>query len=207
MGFYDDHILPHLIDWACGADPVMDMRRRVVPAAEGQVVEIGLGSGHNLPFYDAGKVKAVIGVDPSGAMLAKAAKRAARARFPVEMAALEGEHLPFEDGFADSVVVTYSLCTIPEPAAALAEMRRVLKPGGQLLFAEHGAAPDEAVRRWQDRLDRLFWPTISGGCHLARHPDRLIEAAGFAFTAIDRLYLPKTPRPFGFNYVGVACPR
>ena len=207
MGFYENHILPHLIEWACAAKPVAEQRRRIIPEAEGRVVEIGLGSGHNLPYYDADKVKAVIGVDPSGAILAKAAKRAAKVGFPVEMATLEGEHLPFEPDFADTVVVTYSLCTIPDPAQALSEMRRVLRPGGRLLFAEHGAAPDAVVKRWQERLDRLFWPKISGGCHLARRPDQLIEAAGFDFEEIERAYLPQTPRTFGFNYLGAARPR
>jgi len=167
-------------------------------------VEIGLGSGLNLRFYDSSKVKAVIGVDPEGEMLARAAKRMAGLGFPVEMAALEGEALPFEANSADTVVVTYSLCTIPIPEQALSEMRRILKPDGRLLFAEHGAAPDAGVARWQERLDRGFWPKIAGGCHLSRHPDRLIEQAGFAFDSLERAYLPTTPRPLGFNYWGAA---
>ncbi len=205
MGFYDRHVLPRLIDWACGSKPVMRQRRAVVPEAEGLVVEIGLGSGRNLSFYDPAKVQRVIGVDPAGEMLAIAARRAADAPVPVEMAALDGESLPFEDGFADSVVVTYSLCTIPHPERALAEMRRVLKPGGRLLFAEHGAAPDEKVRRWQRRIDR-FWPKISGGCHLSRRPDLLIPAAGFEVLRCESDYLKGTPRALGFNYWGAARP-
>jgi len=207
MGFYDRHILPHVLDFACGVAPVAGQREKVVPAAEGRVVEIGLGSGLNLPFYDPSKVTSVIGVDPAGEMLARAGKRTGGLRFPVEMAALEGEALPFEAASADTVVITYSLCTIPDPAQALSEMRRVLKPGGKLLFAEHGAAPDAGVARWQKRLDRWIWPRIAGGCHLSRHPDSLIENAGFALDSLKTMYLPKTPRPLGFNYWGAAVPR
>lgn len=207
MGFYDRHILPHFIDFACGQEPVARQRERVVPEARGRVIEIGLGSGLNLRFYDPAKVDTVIGVDPAGEMLAKAVRRTSGLAFPVEMAALDGESLPFEAESADTVVVTYSLCTIPAPEQALAEMRRVLKPAGRLLFAEHGAAPDAGVAKWQDRLDRWFWPAIAGGCHLSRHPDRLIEAAGFAFDRLERAYLEKTPRPLGFNYWGAAHKR
>lgn len=205
MGFYDRHILPHLIDWACGAKPVMRQRRSVVPEAEGLVVEIGLGSGRNLGFYDPAKVRRVVGVDPAGEMLAIAAKRAAGVPVPVEMAALDGESLPFEDDFADSVVVTYALCTIPHPERALAEMRRILKPGGRLLFAEHGAAPDERVWRWQRRIDHV-WPKISGGCHLTRRPDLMIRQAGFEMLRCEADYLKGTPRTLGFNYRGAARP-
>jgi len=207
MGFYDRHILPRFIDLACGVEPVTRQREKVVPAAEGRVIEIGLGSGLNLAHYDPAKVTAVIGVDPAGEMLSRAARRTAGLGFPVEMAALEGESLPFEADSADTVVMTYSLCTIPEPERALAEMRRVLKPGGRLLFAEHGAAPDAAVARWQGRLDRWFWPRIAGGCHLSRRPDRLIKGAGFSLESLDRMYLPRTPRPLGFNYWGAARPQ
>lgn len=207
MGFYDRHILPHVIDFACGQEPVERQRERVIPAARGRVVEIGLGSGLNLRFYDPAKVDTVIGVDPAGEMLTKAVRRTAGLAFPVEMAAVEGESLPFEAESADTVVVTYSLCTIPSPEQALAEMRRVLKPGGHLLFAEHGASPDTGVARWQGRLDRWVWPALAGGCHLSRHPDRLIEEAGFAFERLERGYLEKTPRPLGFNYWGAARKR
>lgn len=207
MSFYDRHILPRFLDLACGARPVQRQRAKVVPEAEGRVIEIGLGSGLNLAFYDPAKVKEVVGVDPAGEMLTRARKRAAQARVPVEMAQLDGEELPFEDGSADTVVVTYALCTIPEPERALAEMRRVLKPGGRLLFAEHGAAPDPGVARWQRRIEDWFWPKIAGGCRLTRRPDELIAAAGFAFDRLETMYLPRTPRPLGYNYFGVAHAR
>lgn len=205
-GFYDRHILPFVIEHACATGPVMKQRSKVIPHAYGDIVEIGLGSGHNLPFYDAEKVRSVIGVDPAGEMLAKAKARAAACPFPVEMAALDGEHLPFPNASADTVVVTYALCTIPHPEQALFEMRRILRPDGRLLFAEHGAAPDESVARWQRRLERWFWPKLTGGCHLTRRPDRLIEAAGFRLETIEVMYLPKTPKSLGFNYWGSARP-
>lgn len=206
MSVYDHYILPTLIDVACGARPVTKQRAKVVPAAEGRVIEIGMGSGLNLAQYDPEKVREVIGVDPAGELLAKAKKRASNLPFPVRMEALDGESLPFEDASADSVVVTYALCTIPDPARALSEMRRVLKPGGRLLFAEHGAAPDAAVAQWQGRLERWFWPKISGGCHLTRRPDLMIPEAGFRLESLETMYLPKTPRALGFNYWGTATP-
>lgn len=207
MSLYDRHVLPHLIDLACAAKPVARQRGKAVPAAEGRVIEIGLGSGHNLPFYDAARVTEVIGVDPAGELLAKAERRAATVAFPVRMEALDGESLPFEDKSADTVVVTFTLCSIRDPMRALSEMRRVLRPGGKLLFAEHGAAPDAAVRKWQSRLDRWFWPKIAGGCHVSRRPDRLIAEAGFRFDTLEHMYLPKTPRVLGYNYWGAAHPR
>ncbi len=207
MGFYDNHILPHLIEHACGMRVVARQRAKIIPQAEGRVVEIGFGTGHNLPFYDADKVSAVIGVDPAGVLLARAAKRVEAVDFPVEMAALEGEYLPFENGSADTVVVTFSLCTIPDPMRALHEMRRILRPNGRLLFAEHGAAPDLKVRRWQERLDRWFWPKIAGGCHLSREPDKMIMTAGFSIQSLDHMYMPQTPRTLGYNSWGSAVIR
>lgn len=204
MTFYERHILPGLIDLACGAPQIARQRAAIVPAASGRVVEIGIGTGHNLPFYDPARVRELIGVDPAGEMLAKARKRAAGLPFPVRMEALDGESLPFADASADSIVVTCALCTIPDPARALVEMHRVLKPGGNLLFIEHGAAPDAAVATWQDRLERWFWPRLAGGCHLTRRPDRLIAAAGFQFDRLETMYLPNTPKPLGFTYRGMA---
>lgn len=207
MGFYNRHILPHLIDHVCGLPMVLRQREKIIPQAEGRVIEIGFGTGHNLPFYDPEKVSAVIGVDPDGVLLARAAKRVKTVNFAVEMAALEGEYLPFENGSADTVVVTFALCTIPDPMRALHEMRRVLRPNGRLLFAEHGAAPGHRVRCWQERLDRWFWPRISGGCHLSREPDRMIIDAGFAIQSLTQMYLPRTPHILGYNSLGSAVVR
>ena len=153
MGFYDRYILPKVIDAACGAKPVARQRQKVVPRAQGRVLEIGIGSGLNLPYYDPAKVDHVIGLDPAPEMLRHAKRRSAALPFTVEYLPLKGEAIPLEAKSIDTVLVTYALCTIPDPAAALEGMRHVLKPGGRLIFCEHGKAPDESVRRWQNRLN------------------------------------------------------
>lgn len=201
--WYQRHLLPRLIDLGCSSPQVAALRRRVVPQAEGRVVEIGLGSGLNLPFYDPARVSEVIGVDPAPSILRRARGRIAAAPMPVSLEVLSGESLPFETGSADSLVCTFSLCTIPDPAAALAEMRRVLKRGGCLYFAEHGASPDPAVRRWQDRLNRP-WGRLAGGCNLNRPILALIEAAGFLPEDPDCGYLAAAPRFAGYCTSGRA---
>ena len=205
MGFYDRYILPRVLDLACGTKPVRRQRQKVVPLAEGRVLEIGIGSGLNLPFYDAAKIETVIGLDPAEEMLSMARRRSADLPFAVEYLALEGERIPLEAESVDTVLVTYTLCTIPDPVAALEGMRRVLKASGRLIFCEHGRAPDAAVRRWQDRLNPL-WGRIGGGCNLNRDIPALIEAAGFRVEHLERMYLPGTPRFAGFNYWGSARP-
>ncbi len=205
MGFYDRYILPRVLNLTCGSKVVRAQREKVVPLAEGRVLEIGIGSGLNLPHYDAAKVERVIGVDPAEEMLAYARRRSAALPFPVEHLRLEGACIPLESGSVDTVVVTYTLCTIPEPIAALEAMARALKPGGRLIFCEHGRAPDAAVRRWQGRLNPV-WNRIGGGCHLDRDIPGLIEAAGFRVEDLSTMYLPKTPRFVGFNYWGTARP-
>ena len=206
MGFYDRHVLPRLLNLSCGAEAVQRQRRKVVPLAEGRVLEIGIGSGLNLPFYDAARVERVIGLDPAEAMLAYARRAGDRVPFPVEHLALEGEHIPLERDSVDTVLMTYTLCTIADALTALDGMRRVLKPGGRLVFCEHGRAPDEAVRRWQHRLNPL-WNRIAGGCNLDRDIPGLIGQAGFRVRDLHSMYLPRTPRIAGFNYWGAAAPR
>jgi len=202
MGFYDTKILPFLIDKACGIGPIQDQRKLVVPQARGEVLEIGIGSGLNLPFYDTTKVSKVWGLEPSAEMRAKAAKVAAKAAVPVSFLDLPGEEIPLDDQSVDTVLVTYTLCTIPEVAAALRQMRRVLKPDGRLIFCEHGQAPDASVRRWQDRLDPI-WGRFSGGCHLNRPIDALVKQAGFEIETLDTGYIA-SPKFAGFNYWGTA---
>ena len=202
MGIYDRYFLPHIIHLACGVSPVAKQRQKVVPLARGRVLEIGLGSGLNLPFYDAGKVEKLWGLDPSEGMNAKAARRVARAPFEVEVIGLPGDEIPLDDDSMDTVLVTYTLCTIPDAVAALRQMRRVLKPGGELIFCEHGAAPDEAVRRWQDRLNP-GWGKISGGCNLNRAIPDLIGQGGFAIKGLETMYIPGL-KPLSFNYWGTA---
>ena len=202
MRFYDEKILPHLIDFACGMGQVMKTRAQVVPLASGRVLEIGIGTGLNLAFYDADKVSAIVGVDPAAQMQALARRRAERIAIPLEMVALELGQIQAADASFDSIVCTFTLCTIPEPLAALREMRRVLKPGGKLLFSEHGRAPDPGVRRWQQRLTPL-WKPLAGGCHLDRDIPALLKAGGFNIREVQSSYLPG-PRPMTWVWRGWA---
>jgi SAM-dependent methyltransferase len=203
MGFYERHIVPRLIHCACGAKPITRQREKVVPLAHGTVLEIGIGTGLNLMHYDAGKVDRVIGLDPSEESWHMARKRHPDLPFDLEFVGLPGERIPLDDDSVDTVLVTYSLCTIPDPDQALAGMRRVLKPGGQLVFCEHGEAPDAGVRKWQERINPL-WRAIAGGCNLHRPIPTLLETAGFTLRQLDTMYLPSTPRVAGVNYWGVA---
>jgi len=203
MGFYDRFILPPLINMACGAAPITQQRAKVVPGAAGVVLELGFGTGLNLAHYDRAKVTRLYALEPSPGMLARARKAAAASDLPVEILPETAEALSLTPASVDSVVVTYSLCTIPDPQAALEAARRVLKPGGQLLFCEHGRAPDATVRRTQARVEPI-WKRIAGGCHLTRDIPSLILGAGFQLEALESLYLPETPGWAGYNYWGVA---
>ena len=200
--WYERHLLPYLTDFACGLKPVRRQRQKVVPQARGAVLEIGIGTGLNLPHYDRARVTRLVGLDPGTEMHRLARKRAAKAGLDVEIVGLSAETIPFDAASFDTVVVTYSLCTIPDPHAALREMRRVLKPGGRLIFCEHGLAPDAAVQRWQQRLTPT-WSRIAGGCRLDRDIPALLREAGFASDDLEAMYLPG-PRPVGYNYWGTA---
>ncbi len=202
MGLYERHVLPHLIDFACGLGEVMQARAQIVPRAEGRVLEIGIGSGLNLALYDPRKVSLIVGVDPSAAMQKLARTRAARIAIPLEMLALELGQIQAPAAGFDSIVCTFTLCTIPDAVAALREMRRVLKPGGRLLFCEHGLAPQPAVMRWQRRLTPC-WKALAGGCHLDRDIPALIEAGGFRIGELQSGYL-KGPKPLTYVYRGWA---
>ena len=171
MGFYDKHILPRFINCACGTKPIMKQREKVVPLASGAVLEIGIGTGLNLPFYKAGQVDRVIGLDPSEKSWELAGARAASVDFDVEFVGLPGEQIPLDDDSVDTVLVTYSLCTIPDPVTALQGMARVLRPGGKLVFCEHGRAPDANVQKWQKRINP-YWMITGRGVRivLVSHP-------------------------------------
>jgi len=202
MGFYDRHILPHVLDCACATKPIRKQREKIIPLAHGDVVEIGIGSGHNLPYYDQDKVTKLIGIDPDANVWKKAAPNRAKFHKPLERLGLSGESIPLPDACADTVVVTYSLCTIPDPVKALVEMKRLLKPGAKLLFCEHGQAPDANVHTWQTRIDPM-WKRIAGGCHSGRNIPSLLKSAGLKIDVMEEMYIPG-PKILSYNYWGQA---
>lgn len=203
MNLYDRKILPHVLNFAMRQEVLLPFRRRVIEAARGRVLELGVGSGLNLPLYGS-DVTSVTGVDPSVSLLSMAQARATSAIVPVELIEASAETLPIETASVDTIVTTWTLCTIPEAVQALREARRVLKPDGSLLFVEHGRAPEPSVARWQDRLDRP-WGLIAGGCHINRSIDALILAAGFRIEHLthDRMTGPRT---HNYLYQGKARP-
>jgi SAM-dependent methyltransferase len=202
MGLYERFLLPKVVNFACSMKPNMRQRAKVVPLASGSVLEVGFGSGLNLPFYDRSKVQRVWALDPSAGMWAIAEERVRGAGFPVEFLKAEAEQIPLANERADTVLVTYTLCTLPDVRRALGEMARVLKRGGELVFCEHGAAPDESVRRWQNRVNPV-WKSLAGGCNLNRPIPSLIEEAGFRVRDLSSMYIPGW-KPASFNYWGRA---
>jgi ubiquinone/menaquinone biosynthesis C-methylase UbiE len=202
MGLYDRYVLPTLTHLACSSKPNMKQREKVVPLAEGEVLEIGLGSGLNLPYYDTDKVRKVWGLEPSEGMRKLAMKNLGDSKLDVEMIDLPGEEIPLDSGSVDTVVVTYTLCSIPDAGRALEGVRRVLRPEGQLLFCEHGLAPEENVQRWQHRFNPV-WRRLSGGCNMNRDIPDLLRSSGFRVIADERMYIPGV-RVLSYNYWGRA---
>jgi SAM-dependent methyltransferase len=201
LGLYERRVLPTLIHHGMRQRRLRPIRERALAAARGRVLEIGIGSGLNLPFYPR-DLDAVIGLDPSPELLARARREAVWSRSPVELRRGSAEAIPLDDQSVDTVVATWTLCSIPDVRAALGEIRRVLRPGGRFLFAEHGRAPEPAVVAWQDRLTPL-WQRIAGGCHLNRPVERLITGSGLRVAELDRYYLPG-PKTVGCMYEGIA---
>jgi SAM-dependent methyltransferase len=202
MGFYERRVLPRIVNTACGTKTVEPLRRRVCEGLAGGVVEIGFGSGLNIPFYPAA-VTWVAAVEPSDLGWQLAGQRLKAASVPVQRSGLDGQSLPFEDDSYDAALSTWTLCTIPDAAAALRELRRVLKPGGTLHFLEHGLAPDENVRRWQRRLNPLE-RRVFGGCNLTRPIVDLLTAAGFTIKELDVFYEKGAPKFGGADSLGTA---
>lgn len=200
--WYDRFILPRALDIACGLPMIGRQRALVVPLAQGRVLEIGVGTGLNMRYYDKARVSSITALDPALELHPLARERIAQAGLEVELLGLSAEQIPLPAASFDTVLMTYTLCTIPDPLAALREMRRVLAPGGRLLYCEHGRAPDASVRRWQERLQPL-WGPLAGGCHLGRDIPALLEEAGFKLPDLHTRYLPG-PRPFTFHYWGEA---
>lgn len=206
MGFatwYDEHVVPRVIKCACSSPAIMKVREQVVPRASGKVFEIGCGGGINQQFYDPGKISAFSGMDPSGKGLDYAREAAGAKGWQADIRQGFGEAIPFEDSSFDCVVCTYTLCSVESQAQTVSELRRILKPGGRLLFAEHGSAPDEGVRKWQGRIEPV-WKRLAGGCHLTRPISAVIAQGGFALTPLGARYAPKTPRWAGWMEWGEA---
>lgn len=206
MGLYDKYILPHLLKVAMGQQNITDQRTKAVPLAQGRVLEIGLGAGHNIPHYNSAQVDVVYGLEPSAEMRAIAAPLIESAEVEVELLDSSAEDIPLESGSVDTVLTTFTLCTVGDTQAALASMRRVLKPGGRLVFCEHGISPDPSIRKWQERINPI-WRPLGGGCNINRDIPKLLTDSGFHIEALETGYLPQTPRVLSYNYWGHAAIR
>ena len=202
MGFYDKYLLPKLVHIACSQKTTMRQREKVVPLASGRVLEIGIGTGLNIPCYDPDQVTHLWGLDPSAEMWSVAQKNAQEHHLDAEFIQASAEAIPLDDNSADMAVMTYTLCSIPDSQAAMAEIRRILKPGGRLIYIEHGRAPDESVLRWQNRLNPV-WKVFSGGCNLNRPVPEILGQSGFRSADMQTMYLPGW-KPAAFNYWGTA---
>jgi ubiquinone/menaquinone biosynthesis C-methylase UbiE len=203
VGFYGDRVLPHLINVVMDTKQTRIIRKRVCSGLNGDVLEIGFGTGHNLPFLSPA-VSRLRAVEPSGVGVRLAGKRIDESPIEVELVGLDGQRLPLDDDSVDAVLCTWTLCTIPDPVSAIAEVRRVMRPGGELHFVEHGRAPDAGVRRWQQRLNG-FQQRVAGGCNLNRDIPAIIEAGGLEITTLDTYYGKGEPKPYAAMYEGVAA--
>jgi ubiquinone/menaquinone biosynthesis C-methylase UbiE len=203
MGFYARHLGPRLVRCVCAMEDVRREREEIVPLAAGTVLEIGIGPGLNLPFYDPARVDRVIGVDPNESFLRLGEAERALSPVPVEIVIAPAEALPLADDSVDTAVVTFTLCSVDDPLQALAEVRRVLRPGGRVLFLEHGLSTDPAVARWQRRLNPM-WRPFAVGCNLTRPVRALFTRAGFRLDEVEEYYRPRTPAPIGFQCRGIA---
>ena len=203
MSLYEKYVLPKFLNCACGSKPVSYQRKKVVPLAEGKVLEIGIGSGLNLPFYDKAKIDEIWGLDPSEELSEMAKQVADEESMEVKFISSGAEDIPLPDNYFDCVLVTYTMCTIPEVQRANQEIRRVLKEDGKMIFCENGEATDQNIRKWQNRINP-FWGKLAGGCNINRKIPSLIQDSGFDIIEMEEMYLPNTPKIAGYNYWGSA---
>jgi ubiquinone/menaquinone biosynthesis C-methylase UbiE len=203
LSFYNKYILPKVLNCACASKPINYQRDKIVPLAEGVVLDIGIGSGLNIPFYNKTKIKQLYGLDPSKELLDIAKSIAKKENLEIEFLECGAESIPLPDKSIDTVLITYTMCTIPDVALSNSEIIRVLKDDGKLLFCEHGLAPDKNIAKWQKRINPL-WSKIAGGCNLNRDIPNLISSSGFKISNMEEMYLPSTPKFAGYNYWGVA---
>jgi len=203
LGFYDKYILPKVLNCACGSKPINYQRDKIVPLADGVVLDIGIGSGLNIPFYNKTKIKYLYGLDPSKELLNIAKSFAKEERFEIKFLECGAEDIPLPDKTIDTVLITYTMCTIPDVTLSNSEIMRVLKDDGKLLFCEHGLAPDTSVAKWQNIINPV-WNKIAGGCNLNRNIPELITSSGLRISNMEEMYLPSTPKFAGYNYWGLA---
>jgi len=204
MAFYRDYIYPHLVHALGNPKPIADIRERIIPLAYGEVLEIGAGTGVNFALYDTAKVNKLYALEPNRGMVRRAEEQRRRTQLNVEFVDLPGERIPLREASVDTVVSTFTMCTIPGVVEAIRGIRRVLKPGGKLIFFEHGLSPDPAVRRWQERSEPLFKLAFEG-CHVTRHIPSLIRDGGFQIEQLNEAYLAPFPKSGSYSYWGVAC--
>ena len=203
MSFYDKYILPKVLNCTCASKPIRYQRDKIVPLADGVVLDVGIGSGLNVPFYNKSKINYLYGLDPSKELLDIAKSIAKENQLEVDFLQCSAESIPLPDKSIDTVLITYTMCTIPDVALSNSEIMRVLKDDGKLLFCEHGLAPDKHIAKWQKRINPL-WGKIAGGCNLNRDIPKLISSSGFKISNMEEMYLPSTPKFAGYNYWGVA---
>ena len=203
MSFYNKYILPKVLNCTCASKPINYQRDKIVPLAEGVVLDIGIGSGLNIPFYNKTKIKQLYGLDPSKELLDIAKSVAKKENLEIEFLECGAESIPLPSKSIDTVLITYTMCTISDVALSNSEIIRVLKDDGKLLFCEHGLAPDKNIAKWQKRINPL-WSKIAGGCNLNRDIPNLISSSGFKILNMEEMYLPSTPKFAGYNYWGVA---
>ena len=205
MGIYEKYILPRLLNCACSSKQINIQRKKVTPHASGKILEVGIGSGLNLPFYDKSKIIELWGIDTSKELNTMAKNVAKNEKLSVNFIISSAEEIPLPDNYFDTVLITYTMCTIPEAIKANNEIRRVLKNDGKLIFCEHGLSPDDNIKKWQNRINK-FWSKIAGGCNINRNIPSLIKKSGFKVIEIEEMYIPKTPKIAGYNYWGYAIP-